>query len=75
MPSFITSCLEMLLLNTQLHMNVVALILLNKMVILKAHQFIMTPLMIILAIAHIKQMYHQLKMSEKIMQEHMVNNL
>ena len=67
--ALITSHLKIFLLNPQLYMNVLLRILLNKIVILTVHQFRMTPLMIILAIPHMKHMQNKLTMSEKIIQE------
>ena len=69
MSSFDNKSLKMFLLNTQPHMNVLHLIMANQIVILKVHQFIMTPIMIILSIPHMNQMYHQLTISGKIMQK------
>ena len=55
----------MLLLNPQLYINVLLTKLLNQIVILP---LMMTPLLITLAKPHIKHMYHELKMSGKIVQ-------
>ena len=73
--ALITSHLKIFLLNPQLYMNVLLRILLNKIVILTVHQFRMTPLMIILAIPHMKQIYHQLIIIGIIMQINMGNNI
>ena len=67
--ALITSHLKIFLLNPQIYMNVLLRILLNKIVILTVHQFRMTPLLIVLAMPHTKQMYQQLKISGKILKE------
>ena len=65
----------MLLLNPQLHINVIIPKLLIKIVILLVHQFIIKPLLITLAIPHMKYIYYQLTTSGKIIQEKMDNNI
>ena len=51
---FITSHFKGLLLNPQLHVNVLLPKLLNQLVILLVHQFMMTPLLVTLSIPHMK---------------------
>ena len=63
------------LLNPQLHMNVLHQIMWNKIVILIVNQFRTVPLLVILSIPHIKQMYHKLKTSGNSIQEKLGKNL
>ena len=56
-------------LNPQLHINVLLTKLFKKIIILPVHQFIMKPLLINLAVPHIKYIKKKLTMSGKIMQE------
>ena len=59
---------KMLLLNPHQHVNVLLLKLFYQIVILPVHQFIITPLMITLAIPHKKYIYYQFTTSRKSMQ-------
>ena len=65
----------MLLLNPQQHVNVILPKMLNQIVILPVHHFIMKPLLITLEIPNMKLMYHQLKIIGNIMQENKENNI
>ena len=59
---------KMLTLNPHQHVNVILLKLFYQIVILPVNQFTMTPLMITLAIPHLKYIYYQLTMIRKSMQ-------
>ena len=65
----------MLLLNPLLHINVILRGLINQIVILTVHQFIITPRLIILPVLHMNHMCHWLTMIINIMRENMGNSL
>ena len=75
MSTFDNKSLKMLLLNPQLHINVLLKKLLNKIVILSVNKFVFAPLMITLVIPHMKYMYHKLTIHVNIIQGNMGNNI
>ena len=70
-----TSHWKKIFLNPQQYVNVLLPNLFHKIVILSVHQFIMTSILINLAIPHFKLMHHHSTMNEKIMRKNMEKNL
>ena len=71
----ITIDLKGLLLNPQLHINVILPKLLNKIFILPVHKLIMKSILITLEIMHKKYMFNKFTISVNSMRENMVNNI
>ena len=65
----------MLLLNPQVHIDVLLPKLLNQILILSVNKFGMIPLLMTLSIPHMKYMYHHLSINGNIMQEKIGKNI